>query len=88
VVECAGLEIRYTVIPYRGFESLPFRQVIIQIKALGPFFVSIYQSSYQFRAGLESTDPDSVERSQAAHCSKQPALKPISLHTARPLAPS
>ena len=24
-VECAGLEIRYTVIPYRGFESLPFR---------------------------------------------------------------
>ena len=25
VVECAGLEIRYTVIPYRGFESLPFR---------------------------------------------------------------
>ena len=25
-VECAGLEIRYTVIPYRGFESLPFRQ--------------------------------------------------------------
>jgi hypothetical protein len=27
VVECAGLEIRYTVTPYRGFESLPFRQV-------------------------------------------------------------
>ncbi len=27
VVECAGLEIRYTVIPYRGFESLPLRQV-------------------------------------------------------------
>src|SRR3954471_12098162 len=26
VVECAGLEIRYTVIPYRGFESLPLRQ--------------------------------------------------------------
>ncbi len=25
-VECAGLEIRYTVIPYRGFESHPFRQ--------------------------------------------------------------
>jgi hypothetical protein len=26
VVECAGLEIRYTVIPYRGFESLLLRQ--------------------------------------------------------------
>ena len=26
VVECAGLEIRCTVIPYRGFESHPFRQ--------------------------------------------------------------
>lgn len=26
VVECAGLEIRYTGLLYRGFESLPFRQ--------------------------------------------------------------
>jgi len=26
VVECAGLEIRYTVLPYRGFESLLLRQ--------------------------------------------------------------
>ena len=26
VVECAGLEIRCTVLPYRGFESHPFRQ--------------------------------------------------------------
>ena len=26
-VECAGLEIRYTVIPYRGFKSHSFRQV-------------------------------------------------------------
>ncbi len=25
-VECAGLEIRYTAIPYRGFKSHPFRQ--------------------------------------------------------------
>ena len=25
MVECAGLEIRYTVIPYRGFESLLLR---------------------------------------------------------------
>ena len=24
-VECDGLEIRYTVFPYRGFESLSFR---------------------------------------------------------------
>ena len=28
MVECAGLEIRCTVIPYRGFESHPFRQGI------------------------------------------------------------
>lgn len=27
MVECAGLEIRCTVIPYRGFESHPFRQI-------------------------------------------------------------
>ena len=26
MVECAGLEIRYTGLRYRGFESLPFRQ--------------------------------------------------------------
>ena len=26
MVECAGLEIRYTVLPYRGFESLLLRQ--------------------------------------------------------------
>ncbi len=26
VVECAGFEIRYTGLPYRGFESLPLRQ--------------------------------------------------------------
>jgi hypothetical protein len=30
VVECAGLEIRYTVIPYRGFESHPLRQDIMK----------------------------------------------------------
>ena len=28
-VECAGLEIRYTVIPYRGFASLPFRHRLV-----------------------------------------------------------
>ena len=27
MVECAGLEIRYTGLPYRGFESLPLRQL-------------------------------------------------------------
>ena len=27
VVECAGLEIQYTFLAYRGFESLPFRQI-------------------------------------------------------------
>ena len=26
MVECAGLEIRYTGLPYRGFESLLLRQ--------------------------------------------------------------
>ena len=26
VIECAGLEIRYTLFGYRGFESLIFRQ--------------------------------------------------------------
>ena len=39
-VECAGLEIRYTVIPYRGFESLPFRQRKLRHKvpdSLEPF---------------------------------------------------
>lgn len=29
VVECAGLEIRYTVIPYRGFKSHSFRQSLL-----------------------------------------------------------
>ena len=26
MVDCTGLEIRHTVLPYRGFESLPLRQ--------------------------------------------------------------
>jgi hypothetical protein len=43
VVECAGLEIRCTVIPYRGFESHPFRQNINEYGPLGPFFVSTHQ---------------------------------------------
>ena len=30
VVECAGLEIRYTVIPYRGFKSHSFRHKYTQ----------------------------------------------------------
>ncbi len=34
VVECAGLEIQYTVLPYRGFESLPFRQVTNWLRLL------------------------------------------------------
>jgi len=39
VVECAGLEIRYTVLPYRGFESLLLRQEQAQaIDSLGLFF--------------------------------------------------
>ena len=28
VIECAGLEIRYTLSGYRGFESLIFRKMI------------------------------------------------------------
>ena len=34
VVECAGLEIRYTVIPYRGFESLSLRHYKLQRHSL------------------------------------------------------
>lgn len=36
-VECDGLEIRYTVFPYRGFESLSFRHVafFVPIKIIG-----------------------------------------------------
>jgi hypothetical protein len=30
VVECAGLEIRCTVMPYRGFESHLLRQDVVQ----------------------------------------------------------
>jgi hypothetical protein len=37
VVECAGLEIRYTVIPYRGFESLPLRQLPFIYRAFKRF---------------------------------------------------
>jgi hypothetical protein len=35
VVECAGLEIRYTVPPYRGFESLLLRQKCLVNQSLG-----------------------------------------------------
>ncbi len=38
MVECAGLEIRYTVIPYRGFESLLLRQQVQASDFRGLFF--------------------------------------------------
>ena len=56
MVECAGLEIRYTVLLYRGFESLSLRQ---QAKKDGPsrpvllFYPSIYPSSVLVRYGTE-----------------------------------
>ena len=41
-VECAGLEIRYTVIPYRGFISHPFRQFLEPVDSLVcGFFASV-----------------------------------------------
>lgn len=43
VVECAGLEIRYTVIPYRGFESLLLRQTASNDAPFGAFFISTHQ---------------------------------------------
>lgn len=38
-VECAGLEIRYTGFPYRGFESHPFRQNPSKNAPFGAFFI-------------------------------------------------
>src|SRR5690606_28412961 len=43
VVECAGLEIRYTVLPYRGFESLPFRQPYCLKPSRDGFFAALRQ---------------------------------------------
>jgi hypothetical protein len=34
VVECAGLEIRYTVLPYREFESHPVRHKIKDLQII------------------------------------------------------
>ena len=38
-VECDGLEIRYTVFPYRGFESLSFRQITSKDGPFRPVFI-------------------------------------------------
>lgn len=57
MVECAGLEIRYTVIPYREFKSHSFRQNIEpdDSTSFGFFFIfndlrvfSVYRRSSQF----------------------------------------
>ena len=52
VVECAGLEIRYTVIPYRGFKSHPFRQTkdLVVVKASRFFFAINRRASAPIRA--------------------------------------
>ncbi len=41
MVDCTGLEIRRTVMPYRGFESHPLRQTEKK-RALCPFFCLIW----------------------------------------------
>ena len=57
MVECAGLEIRYTVIPYRGFESLPFRQDINDLgcfqeaRSNAGFFVFLLSCSHHVATG-------------------------------------
>ena len=48
MVECAGLEIRYTVMPYRGFESLLLRQY----KDLKPAQQALRQPQAPHHAGL------------------------------------
>ena len=42
VVECTALERRHTEIPYRGFESLPFRQNTDPEASQAPGFFFIY----------------------------------------------
>lgn len=44
-VECAGLEIRYTVIPYRGFKSHSFRQIRIpdSLRIVRDFCISAWR---------------------------------------------
>ena len=70
----------YGLYRIEGSRSLPFQSNPIQIKARGMVLHFYLQSSCQFRAGLESTDPDSVGRSgpltAARACTQahQPAL--------------
>ena len=49
MVECAGLEIRYTVFPYRGFESLLLRQFFpIPFKTSEPPFKGLPLKGFFF----------------------------------------
>lgn len=45
MVECAGLEIRYTVSPYRGFESLLLRHKLKRHAGFSPMAL-FYSLSY------------------------------------------
>ena len=45
VIECAGLEIRYTPFGYRGFESLTFRKEKRMWQLSHPFFVVLNSCS-------------------------------------------
>jgi hypothetical protein len=72
VVECAGLEIRYTVLPYRGFESLLLRQ---------PFLVStvlrakefVLQTACQLTFNVRGSAGCLGERTRNAQQETQPA---------------
>jgi hypothetical protein len=52
VVECAGLEIRYTVLPYRGFESLSLRQTIDKKAAYRARFSCTHHLAHHKNSGL------------------------------------
>ena len=55
MVECAGLEIRCTVMLYRGFESHPFRQMQAKQALRGLFsFLRAFFCMGTFIAGLVS----------------------------------
>ena len=55
MVECAGLEIRYTVPPYRGFESLLLRQKCLVNQSLG-------KDKKPGQSGLFSFPPQAMSR--------------------------
>ena len=78
VVECAGFEIRYTGLPYRGFESLPLRHPAIRARlAPGSTRATRVAPDHPARHGPERPPPAIAPEQPDARRTRQRSRDPV-----------